>query len=430
MSLTPSSPLAPPIPAPPSIDPEPVLLELGPGRPVSAGLQPRPLPLPYAGPFALGAGPRRLDAAPATLATPGAAPWHLDAAPATPDAAPWHVDAGPAGPDAAQPSFDAGWPPPRQMTEMARSTHHRGRRAASAFFAAATIVCLLVGNLALWMRQDVYSGSNITREAQQIVGSPDVQHAVAALVVNRVVQPALDQVGRRTVLGPLAATVERPVVSMAGRLVDRAVASQPAQQIEARLVEAVTPQLEKGAGPVALSPEQLVGILSPSLGTNAVVAAVLRAADRSGCCTVVLAQRADLAFGWRNIRAIRAAGIALPVLTVVFAALALTLAPRRRRLGIILAAATSIAGVVTLASLAAGPSFWVNFVSQNGAAAGVVRAAGASVFNGASAKLGLRSWALVTGGALGLVALASAGRWSPARRAAEQATPVGVRATP
>ena len=340
------------------------------------------LTLPYTGPFTLGAPTPTLDA------------------------------------DPRSPAIDAVATPPMPATERARPARHRARGIASAIFAAATIVCLLLGNVALWMRQDVYSASNISREAQQIVGSADVQHAVADLLVTHVVRPALSQANLGSVLGPLAGVAERPVLSFASGLVDRAVASQPAQQIEARLIEAVTPQLEKGAGPVALSADQLVWIVSPSLAANRVVATVMGYADRSGCCAVVLAQRADLAFGWRHIRAIRAAGIVLPAATLVFAALALLVAPRRRRLVTVLAAATAVAGAATLVSLAAGPGLWINFVSRNSVAAGVVRAASVAVFHGATAGLSMRSWALVTAGATALVVLAGLRFVAPVRRVA------------
>src|SRR5262249_36219755 len=131
------------------------------------------------------------------------------------------------------------------------------RTVTSGCLAVAAIVCLFLGNLALWMRQDVYSASHIEQEAQHILRSSDVPTAVADLLTTRVVEPALGQAG----LGPFAGVVKAPATSVVRRLVNQAMSAQPTQHVAARLVEQVAPELNRGAGPVSLSPEQLTWIV-------------------------------------------------------------------------------------------------------------------------------------------------------------------------
>jgi hypothetical protein len=283
----------------------------------------------------------------------------------------------------------------------------------SAVLAATSVVCLLLGNVALWMRQDLYSARTVDQEAQQIIGSSDVQQAMANLLVTGVVQPALDHAG----LGPLTGVVSAPVVDLARRAIDDAVASQPAQHVATRLVEQVVPELDKGTGPVALSPEQLAWVVSPGLAANRLVADALRSADRTGCCRVVLVQRGRLSFAWRHVHGIRTAGVALPPIALVSAVLAIVVSRRRVRMAMILAGATAAVGVATFASLWAGPGFWANLTSQAGPAAGVVRAAQRTVFDGATA--GLRRHSLWIAGAGGvMLATLVAGRLVTSSRAA------------
>jgi hypothetical protein len=307
--------------------------------------------------------------------------------------APWQDDPG---------QFD-GVPPDTATPSISRS---HWRAAVSAVLAATAIVCLVVGNVALWMRQDVYSARNVGQEAQQIMGSSDVQHAVADLFTTRVVQPAIDHAG----LGPFTGLVSGPVMSLARRVIDDAVASQPAQHMAARLVEQVVPELDKGTGPVALSPQQLAWIVSPSLASNHLVAPVLRAAEQTGCCRVVLVQRGHLSFAWRHVRGIRTAGVVLPTLSLALAALAIVISRRRVRMAMILATAAVATGLVTFASLWAGPGLWGGLMSQPGQAAGVVRAAQRTVFDGATRGLRQHSLLLAGVGASVLAALA-ASRW-------------------
>jgi hypothetical protein len=275
------------------------------------------------------------------------------------------------------------------------------RSVVSALLAASSIACLVVGNVALWMRQDLYSARAVGQEAQQIMGSSDVQQAVANMLVTGVVQPALDHAG----LGPLTGVVSAPVMGIARRAIDDAVASQPAQHVASRLVEQVVPQLDKGTGPVALSPEQLAWIVSPSLASNRLVADALRTADRTGCCRMVLVQRGHLSFTWRHVRDIRTAGLVLPPLALAFAALAVVVSRRRVRMAMILAGATAAAGLATFASLWAGPGFWANLTSHAGPAAGVVRAAQRTVFDWATAGLRQHSLWIAAAGGVALAAL-------------------------
>jgi hypothetical protein len=282
--------------------------------------------------------------------------------------------------------------------------------------AVAALVCLFLGNLALWMRQDVYSVGNIEGEAQQILRSSDVRGAVADLLTTRVVQPAVGQAG----LGPFSGLVKAPVTSMVRRLVDRAMAAQPTQDVAARLVEQVAPELERGTGPISLSPEQLTWILSPSLAANRMVATVLNTADRTGCCAVVLAQRQSLSLPWRHVREVRIAGLVFPALFAGFVVFGLALARHRRRLATVMAAAAAIGGLATVALLWAGPQFWAGLVSRSGAAGGIVRAVDRAVFNSATSGLRQHSLVVAAVGAMALVVLAcSRIRHSRGMRAAD-----------
>jgi hypothetical protein len=286
------------------------------------------------------------------------------------------------------------------------SGHRDWRSATTRLLAVAAIVCLFLGNVALWMRQDVYSARNVEQEAQRIVGSPNVQGAVADLLTTKVVQPALAQ----TEAGPLMVLVKAPLRSLSDRLIEQVVATQPAQHVAARLVEQVVPELDKGAGPISLSPRQLMWIASPSLASNHAVASVLNSAERSGCCQVVLAQRQTLSFGWRHVGMIRVAGVVLPALFVACVGLALGLSRRRRRLAVILAGATVLTGLVTFASLLAGPGFWDGIMVRPGSTAGVLRAVDSSVFNGATSALRTDSLVVAILGLGALAGLAAAHR--------------------
>jgi hypothetical protein len=275
---------------------------------------------------------------------------------------------------------------------------------ASRFLAVTAIVCLFLGNVALWMRQDVYSARNVDQEAQRIVGSSNVQGAVADLLATKVVQPALAQ----TQLGPLTDLFKAPLISVSSRLIQKVVATQPAQHVAARLVEQVVPELDRGSGPISLSPEQLAWIASPSLASNSTVAKALNTAARTGCCQVVLAQRQSLSFAWRHVGMIRIAGIVLPALFVACVGLALGFSRRRRRLAMILAAASVGVGVVTFGSLWFGPQFWDGLMVRPGSTAGVLRAVDSTLFNGSTAALRIDSLAVALLGTGALVALVAA----------------------
>jgi hypothetical protein len=283
------------------------------------------------------------------------------------------------------------------------------RTVSSALLAVAAIVCLFLGNLALWMRQDVYSARNVNQEAQRIVGSPDVQGAVAELLTSKVVQPVL--VGAAlsaSGLGPLSGLVKAPLTSAARDLIVHVMATQPAQHVAARLVEQVVPELDRGSGPISLSPEQLFWIASPGLASNHVVASILQKADGTGCCQAVLAQRQSLSFGWRHVAMIRTAGVALPALFLAFAALGLCMAPRRGRLAVVLAGATALTGLVTLGSVLAGPHLWTGLMVGSGSSAGVLRAADTAAYDGATSALSGHSLAVAILGAGLLAGLAAA----------------------
>jgi hypothetical protein len=263
------------------------------------------------------------------------------------------------------------------------------------------VACLFLGNAALSMRQDVYSAQNVDREAQQIVGSSNVQAALADLLTDKVVEPVITQTG-----AGLFSVLSSPLTSVARRLIEQAVATQPVQHVAARLVEQVVPELQRGSGPVSLTAQQLAWIVSPGLASNRLIAGMLHTADRSGCCQVVLAQRQSLSFAWRYVQQIRLAGVVLPALFVVFAGLALWITRRRRRVALILAGATAATGLLTLGLVWAGPQFWSSLIGRPGPSGGVVRAADGAVFAGVTAGLRAHCLMLAAVGVGALVALA------------------------
>jgi len=273
-------------------------------------------------------------------------------------------------------------------------------RGVTAALTVAMVVALLLGNVALWLSRDVYSTANIAAEARTIVASPDVKKAVTDLLVTRVVDPAVKQAnpaGSIPILGGIA-TVE--LDKLAAQVVRRAVSTQSAQAISTRLVEAVVPQLQRGAGPVTLTPEELARIVAPGLAANTAVSTVLRSADRSNCCSVALAQRHELSFAWRNVGAVRAAAKVLPVVAVAFGALSLVVSRRRRHQGMVVGAATAGVGLVTLVGLRVGARSWIDATTGTTPLTAVVRAAETSVVRTAGRGLQAQSWLLV---ALGLV---------------------------
>jgi hypothetical protein len=288
------------------------------------------------------------------------------------------------------------------------------RSVSTVLLAIAAILCLFLGNLALWMRQDVYSARNVNQEAQRIVGSPDVQGAVANLLTTKVVQPVLVEPAlSASGLGLLSGLVKAPLTTAAQDLIEHVMATQPAQHVAARLVEQVVPELDSGSGPISLSPQQLFWIASPSLASNHLVATILHSAERTSCCQVVLAQRQSLSFGWRHVGMIRTAGVVLPALFFAFAALGLGIARRRGRLVMVLAGATALTGLATLISLLAGPHFWSGLMVGSGSSAGVVRAIDRTTYDGATAALRGHSLAIAVLGAGVLAGVAAARYFRP-----------------
>jgi hypothetical protein len=125
---------------------------------------------------------------------------------------------------------------------------------------------------------------------------------------------------------------------------------------------------------------------------------------------VVLVQRGHLSFGWRHVREIRIAGLVLPALSLVLAALAVAISRRRARTAMMLAAAAAAVGLLTFVSLRAGPGMWAGLASQRGPAAGVIRAAQRTAFSSATAALRQHSLLVAAAGAV-VVAILGAGRW-------------------
>jgi hypothetical protein len=265
------------------------------------------------------------------------------------------------------------------------------------------VLALFGANLAWWVSHDVYDTATVTTKAGQLIASPDTRAAVTALVDERVVQPALTQAagalpGPLSSLGGVVADQTEALVQDA---IARAVASEAIGGITTRLVAAVNTQLVDGSGPVALTPSQLVAVLAPSLTDNRAVSGLVDLAERSGCCTVVLAQRGDLPFVWQHVKAIQFAAVALPVAALGLALAALVLARRRVRAGIVLAAGCAITGGVVLVARWAGIRWGVDLIGDPTAGSTApVRQALRITSDVTLGELRRQSWALLLTGSI------------------------------
>jgi len=120
----------------------------------------------------------------------------------------------------------------------------------AATFAIIAVFALFFGNLAFWIRQDVYDTATVIAKAQTITGTTDTQAAVTALFDETVVHPALEQATGTlpTILQGLAETAVEPVATVIDHAVASAVASQSAQEITTRLVKVINQELVSGTG--------------------------------------------------------------------------------------------------------------------------------------------------------------------------------------
>ena len=169
-----------------------------------------------------------------------------------------------------------------------------GREPAAVALAVGAVLLLLVGSLAWWARSTLYDTEVVTAKADEIAASDDVQAAAVALLVERVVQPAL-AAGYDAVPAGLGGFLEGiagdKVVDLATEGVQNAVRSQQAHDITVRLAAAVQEQLVDTDGAVAFTPSEITAVVAPSLADNRVVASVVSYTDSTGCCRVVLAER-------------------------------------------------------------------------------------------------------------------------------------------
>jgi hypothetical protein len=233
--------------------------------------------------------------------------------------------------------------------------------------AVLAVVALFWAHLAWWVSRDVYDTASVTTKAGLLIASPDTQAALTAVLEDKVVTPALEQAAGALPepFQSLGGAVQSQTGGLVHDAISSAVASQTSSEVAMRLVAAVNPQLVDGSDPIVLTPTQLVGIVAPGLADNRVVSGLVDLAERSGCCTVVLADRADLPFVWQHVELIRFAAVALPVAALVLALGALLIARRRVRVALVLTAGTALGGAVVLLSLWAGIHWGVDLIGDS-----------------------------------------------------------------
>ena len=273
----------------------------------------------------------------------------------------------------------------------------------AATFAIIAVFALFFGNLAFWIRQDVYDTATVIAKAQTITGTTDTQAAVTALFDETVVHPALEQATGTlpTILQGLAETAVEPVATVIDHAVASAVASQSAQEITTRLVKVINQELVSGTGAISLTPTELLGVLAPSLTKNMVVSKVVDIAESSGCCEVVLAQRSDLPFVWQHVSTIRIAGVLLPLMALASGIVAIALARRRAQMAMGLSGAIAAVGAVTLLALAVGVKWGVRGIGDPSKGSTVlVRQASRITFDVTVGDLRSQCWLLIVVGAL------------------------------
>ena len=277
--------------------------------------------------------------------------------------------------------------------------------------AVVALVALFAGNLAFWARDDLYDTAKVQAKTEQLVGSTDTQEAVTALLVDRVVKPAVAKADASipSILSPLTDRLDNASVDLATKAIDQAVSSQTTQEITTRLVGALNDQLVSGTGPITLTPSQIVAIAAPSLADNRVVSRIVEAADASDCCVVELASRDELPFVWQHVDAIRAAGVILPVVALVAGALALVVARRRGRIVLVLGIGTVVVGLATLLPLWAGSHWGVDHVvGTDDPSTTLVRQAARTAFRVTDEALRRQSWFLVAAGSVAVVGVIAA----------------------
>ncbi len=303
-----------------------------------------------------------------------------------------------------------------------RANH--GRDLAGLVLAVVAVVLLLVGSLAWWARTTLYDTDVVTAKAAEIAAADDVQAAATALLVDRVVEPALAK-GYDAAPAGLGGLVQglagSQIDDLATSGVEKAVSSQQAHDITVRLATAIQQRLVEGDGPVAFTPSEMVAIVAPTLVDNRVVASIVSFADSTNCCQVVLAERDQLPFVWQHVELIRLAAIALPLAAFVLAVVALLVSSRRRRTALVLSVGVLLVGLATLVGLAVGGSLGIDAVADpSDPAHSLVRQAASTIYQVSKRELVHQAWVITAIGAVGTIALlawialGTAGRGVPA----------------
>ncbi|MGZ4708330.1 MAG: hypothetical protein ACXWBN_06275 [Acidimicrobiales bacterium] len=285
----------------------------------------------------------------------------------------------------------------------------RGRDLAGIALAVVAVLLLLVGSLAWWARTTLYDTGVITANASEIAAAEDVQAAASALLVDRVVEPALAQ-GYDAVPAGLGGLLQglagSQIEDLATSGVDKAVASQQAHDITVRLATAVQHQLVDGDGPVAFSPSEMAAIVAPNLAENRVVSSIVSFADSTDCCRVVLAERDQLPFVWQHVELIRAAAIVLPIVALVLAVVALLVSSRRRRTALVLSIGVLLAGAATLVGVAVGGSLGIDAVADpSDPSHELVHQAASTIYSVSKRELVDQAWVITAIGAAASVVL-------------------------
>jgi hypothetical protein len=280
----------------------------------------------------------------------------------------------------------------------------------AAGLAVGAVLLLLAGSLAWWARTTLYDTEVVTAKADEIAASDDVRSAAVALLLDRVVQPAL-AAGYDAVPAGLGGFLEGiagdRVLDLATEGVQGAVRSQQAHDITVRLAAAVQDQLVDTDGAVAFTPSEITAVVAPSLADNRVVANLVSYADSTDCCRVVLAQRDDLPFVWQHVELVRTGALVLPIAALALAALALALSTRLRRTALVLSVGVTVVGVVTLLGVWLGGTLGIDAVADSSDPAhDLVRRAANTIYQVSRRELVRQGWVLVAIGLAATVAIA------------------------
>src|SRR6185436_1069012 len=154
----------------------------------------------------------------------------------------------------------------------------RRRDVGGLVLAVVAVVLLLVGSLAWWARTTLYDTDVVTAKASEVAAADDVQAAATALLVERIVEPALAKgydAAPAGIGGLLQGLAGSQIEDLATSAVEQAVASQQAHDITVRLANAIQHQLVDGDGPVAFTPSEVAAIVAPTLADNRVVSSIV-----------------------------------------------------------------------------------------------------------------------------------------------------------